>query len=347
MKQLRLTISNIIERTNNIVTYELNSDQPVVFVPGQFIPLEFVVNGQTVRRSYSLHNSPFLNEPLSISVKRIENGLVSRMLQDQYQTGDTITAYQPTGLFTYEPQQATQRDLFLIGAGSGITPLMSILKSALLKEPQSKITLIYSNHSVESTLFYDELKTLEQQYPAQFTCVFLFSNNKDLSFARLNRELLEKLIAQHLHFAKEDALMYTCGPADYMLMCRIVLLGYGFAGEQLKKETFVLPEEEADEDNTTEEIIDTHTYGVQLYFEGKINHLTITYTKTILDVALEQNINLPYSCKSGVCGTCAASCTGGSINMRYNEVLTDKEVANGRILLCTAHPISDNVKIEV
>ncbi len=347
MKQLRLTISNIIERTNDIVTYELSSSEPVAFVPGQFISLEYVLNGHIVRRSYSLHNSPFVNEPLSISVKRIDNGLVSRLLQDHAKIGDTLTAYEPTGLFTYEYQQKIQRDIMLIGAGTGITPLFSILKSALQKEPQSRITLIYSNRSVDSTLFYDELKTLEQQYPQQLQCVFLFSNNKDLSFARLNRELLEKLITQYLRFAKANAIIYTCGPADYMLMCRIVLLGFGFEAGQLKKETFVLPEEEVDEDNTTEIKIDTNTYTVDLQFEGKTNHLAVAYPKSILDRALEQNINLPYSCKSGVCGTCAATCTAGKINMRYNEVLTDKEVATGRILLCTAYPISDNVKIEV
>jgi ring-1,2-phenylacetyl-CoA epoxidase subunit PaaE len=348
MKQLSLTIINKTEQPNNIVTFELKANARIQFKPGQFISIELIINGKPVRRSYSLLNSPFTNEHLSISVKRVDNGAVSRVLHDNYTIGNTLRAYEPTGLFTYEYNITTPRDIFLIGAGSGITPLLSILKSALLKEPQSNIVLIYSNRTPESTLFYEEIKALEQQYPTQLKCVFLYSNNKDLSFARLNRELLEKLVAQYLQYNKQDALVYNCGPADYMLMCRIVLTGLGFTTDQLKKETFVLPEDEADDDDgTVAEEPDTNTYAVELAFEGKQYHLDVPYPKTILDVGLEQNIDLPYSCKSGMCGTCAALCTNGSVSMRYNEILTDKEIAQGRFLLCTSRPNENNIVVEV
>lgn len=350
MKQLQLIISKIDRKPNDIVVFELQSDEPVSFIPGQFISLEFNRNGKTIRRSYSLCNSPYIAEPLTIAVKRVDNGEISRELQDNYTVGDTLTAYEPAGLFQYNYQTETPRDLLLIGAGSGITPLFSIAKSALLKEPQSTVTLIYSNHSQETTLFYAELQTLQQQYPDRFNCIFLWSNAKNLQFARLNRDLLLKLIQQNLKHPIENTLVYTCGPADYMLLIRLVLTGMGLTPEQLKKETFTLPEDEADEDDGTlanSAPVDLNTYTVQLRYEGQNHQLVIPYNKTILDIGLEQGIDLPYSCKAGMCGTCSATCTGGSIRMQYNEVLTDRETANGRVLLCTAHPLGNDVKVEV
>jgi ring-1,2-phenylacetyl-CoA epoxidase subunit PaaE len=349
MKQLRLTISSITVHPNDMVVFELIPDEPVNFIPGQFISIELMINGKPVRRSYSLCNSPYLDEPLTIAVKRIDNGEVSRALQDHYNVGDTITAYEPAGFFQYQYQTETPRDLLLIGAGSGITPLFSMLKSALLKEPQSTITLIYSNRSVETTLFYDELLKLQQQYPDRLNCIFLWSNSKNLGFARLNRDLLHTLISKHLKHPLADTLVYNCGPADYMLMVRLVLTGMGFSAEQLKKETFTLPEDEADDDDGTlanQVPVDQHTYTVILSYEGQQYQLAVPYTKSILDEALDHNIELPYSCKAGMCGTCSAQCTNGSVRMQYNEILTDRETANGRVLLCTAHPLGNDVMIE-
>jgi ring-1,2-phenylacetyl-CoA epoxidase subunit PaaE len=350
MKQLRLTLSKISRHPNDMVVFELESPTRLSFIPGQFISLEFVINGKTERRSYSLCNSPYTDDPLTIAVKRVDNGAVSRLLHDQAVVGQELIAYEPAGLFQYHYQTETPRDIVLIGAGSGITPLKSILQSALLKEPRSTVTLVYSNHSPETTLFYDELQQLQREYPQQLQTVFLWSNHKNLSFARLNRELLEKLMAQYLKHGKQKAIIYNCGPADYMLMTKIVLTGMGFTAEQQRKETFTLPEDEADEDDGTlanQQPVDTTTYTVNLSYENKQYTLDIPYTQTILDVALENKIDLPYSCKAGMCGTCAALCTGGNVRMQYNEVLTDRETANGRVLLCTAHPLGDGVEVVV
>lgn len=350
MKKIQLHISNIIEQPNDVVTFEFIPDTPFSFIPGQFISLEFTVNNKILRRSYSLHNSPYTNEPLSISVKRVDNGDVSRKLHDSYKVGDVIEAYEPMGLFTFEPNPTSKRQLFLIGAGSGITPLFAILKSALIAEPQSNITLIYSNRSPESTLFYAELEALKQRYPQQLTIIYLWSNGKNLAMARLNRELLEKLVKQYITVAKEDVLFYTCGPADYMLMCRITLLTMGFGQEQLKKETFVLPEDEADDDDGTlhkEADIDKTTYHIELEISGVKHSVEVPYPMSILDAGLQQQLDIPYSCKAGMCGSCSATCIEGRVNMRYNEVLTDREVEAGKILLCTSRPLGDGVRISI
>jgi ring-1,2-phenylacetyl-CoA epoxidase subunit PaaE len=350
MKKILLHISNIIEQPNDVVTFEFIPDSPFTYVPGQFITLEFRVNHQTLTRSYSLHSSPLVDEPLSISVKRVENGDISRKLHDSYNVGDVLQAYEPMGLFTYEAASHTKRQLFLLGAGSGITPLFSILKSALIAEPQSIVTLVYSNRSVESTLFYEQLEALKKQYPAQLTIVYLWSNAKNLTMARLNRELLEKLVMQHLTVPQKDTLFYTCGPADYMLMCRITLLTMGFTQGQLKKETFVRPEDEADDDDATlhaEVNIDKSTYTIELEISGTTHSVEVSYPMSILDASLKQQLDIPYSCKSGMCGSCSALCIHGQVAMRYNEVLTDNEVDQGKILLCTSRPLEDGVRIRM
>lgn len=348
MKKFPLHISNIIHQPNDIVTFEFTSEIPVEYIPGQFISIEIPINNRTVRRSYSLHSSPMLPEPLAISVKRIDNGDVSRKLQDSYAIGDRVDAFGPNGLFTFEAAPNLARHLFLVGAGSGITPLFSILKSALIAEPQSTITLIYSNRSIDSTLFYAELQALKEQYPNQINIIYLWSTGKNLAMARLNRELLEKLVTQHLHVQKENALFYLCGPADYMLMCTIALLTMGFTHEQLKKETFVLPEDEADDDDGTlqkEVEIDQTTYTVILELNGLEHPVEVPYPMSMLDAALQQKLDIPYSCKVGICGSCIATCIKGEVNMRYNEVLTDREVEHGRILLCTCKPMENDVRI--
>lgn len=348
MKKIRLHISKIIEQPNDVVTFEFTPDTPLSYIPGQFISLEFTVNNKTIRRSYSLHNSPLLNEPLAVSVKRVENGDISRKLHDSYKVGDVIDAYEPMGFFTFVADANKKRHLFLIGAGSGITPLLAILKSALLAEPLSKVTLIYSNRSVESTLFYNDLEALKRKYPEQLTIIYLWSTGKNLAMARLNRELLEKLVTEQLNVPNEDALFYTCGPADYMLMCRITLLTMGFTQEQLKKETFVLPEDEADDDDGTlqqEDAIDKTTYTVELELDATKHQFEVPYPMSILDAALQQKLDIPYSCKAGMCGSCSATCIEGSVIMRYNEVLTDREVESGKILLCTSRPAKDGVRI--
>jgi ring-1,2-phenylacetyl-CoA epoxidase subunit PaaE len=313
---------------------------------GQFLTFIFYIRGRELRRSYSLCSSPDVDEPLSIAIKRIENGEISRLLHHKTAVGDVLTALQPNGIFTYQPAEHLQRTVFLFAAGVGITPLMSIVKTALVRETLSRLVLIYSNRSASDTLFYNELNELQAQYPERFKIVYAFSQSQDLRLSRLNVSLIERMVEEHLMFDQKDALCYTCGPIDYMVTCRIVLLRLGFSIDQIKRETFVLPEDETDEDDTTEKIIkDTNTYSVILKYRDDVHELQIPYSRTILQVALENKIDLPYSCRAGICSTCTATCTAGHVRMDYNEVLTDQEIAAGRVLVCTGHPTENDTAI--
>jgi len=164
--------------------------------------------------------------------------------------------------------------------------------------------------------------------------------------ARLNVFLIEKIVKECMEFNERDALFYTCGPIDYMVTCRITLLNLGFDISQIKRETFVMPEDEVDEDDTTEkEVKDTNTYSVVLNLRGQEYRLSVPYNKTILNAALEQNIDVPYSCKAGICSTCTANCVKGGVRMDYNEILMDDEIAAGRVLVCTGHPTENDTTI--
>lgn len=329
-----------------VLTFDVLDGLKPKYLAGQFLTLVFDIQGKELRRSYSLCSSPDVDEPLAIAIKRVENGEISRLLHHRTAVGDILYAMQPNGLFTYPPQDELKRTVFLFGAGVGITPLFSIIKTALVKESQSKLFLIYSSRSPDETLFYDALNELQNNYPDRFKIIYVSSQSQNLMMARLNVFLIEKIVKEYMEFDKKDALFYTCGPIDYMVTCRITLLNLGFDISQIKRETFVMPEDEVDEDDTTEkEIKDTNTYSVVLNLKGQEYRLSVPYNKTILNAALEQNIDVPYSCKAGICSTCTANCVKGGVRMDYNEILMDDEIAAGRVLVCTGHPTENDTTI--
>ena len=349
MNLLPLRIAEIKpEPGDNLVIVFEPTAQPVHYQAGQFLTLIFKVGSREVRRSYSLFSSPSVNEPLSIAVKLVENGEISRFLHHKTAVGDVLQATEPNGVFTYIPFPEIKRSIFLFAAGVGITPIFAILKTALLEEDESKITLIYSNRSIKDALFYTELNSWQEKYPERLKIIYFFSDAKNLMKARLNKFAIEQIVLENIEYDPEQALFYTCGPIDYMVNCRIVLLSLKFSIDQIKRETYFIPEDEADDDDTSEkDAADQNTYSVEIVWNENSYHLEVPYFKRILDVALENNINLPYSCRGGVCSTCTSTCTEGGVRMDYNEVLTDDEVAKGRVLICTAHPTENNTKIVI
>lgn len=347
MSLQKLRVTAVVKKPTEVILYhfETLNGEKLEYLAGQFITLVFNVNGKEQRRSYSFCSSPTIDEPLAIAVKLVENGEISRLMHHQLVIGDSVEIAVPNGMFSYQPEKELQRTVFLFGAGVGITPLFSILKTALSAEVNSRIVLVYSSRSAEDTLFLEEIAAWEVAYPDRLKVIYLFSNSKNLMRARLNGFLINQLVRENMMFDKADALFYICGPYDYMDVCKITLLGAGYKPTQVKKEVFVAPEDELDEDDATEKVVDTNTYSVILHFQGKEHHLSIPWPKRILEVALANKINLPYSCSGGVCSTCTATCISGGVRMDYNEVLTDDEVAKGRVLVCTGHPTANGTRI--
>lgn len=341
-------ISEIIQQPNHNISIrfeDISGDYPP-YKAGQFLTLAFAFGDREVRRSYSFSSSPAVDEPYEITVKRVDNGEISRLLHHKTQVGDEIQVMDPQGLFTYIPSETNNNTIFLFGAGVGVTPLFSILKTALVAETDTKVVLVYSNSSKEQTIFYDELLEWQAAYPERLHIEFIWSNSKNLLTARLNRDYILNLVREHLN-DQQDAVFYTCGPLFYMDLVRFTLLGMGVPEADIKRETFHFPEEEEDEDEKEEEPVDMTSYDIVLKFQGKDYPMTIPYDKTILDIGLEHKIKLPYSCKSGMCSTCISQVTKGAVRMDYNEVLTDREVDNGRCLICTSHPMENGTTFEV
>ena len=342
-------VSEIIRHPNEIISIrfvDLSGIFPI-YKAGQFLTLVFEFGEREVRRSYSFSSAPNLNEPLEITIKRVENGEISRLLHHQIQVGDRIKVMEPQGIFVYDPNVESTRTVFLFAAGVGITPLYSILKTALTQEKNTKVILIYSNNSRENTVFYDQLIAWQSQYPDRLKIEFIWSNSKNLAKARLNREYLIELVNAHLTTSSDDPLFYTCGPLFYMDLVRFTLLGMGFPDASVRRETFYFPEEEDDDDEREEEIIDTTPYRVTVKFNGHDYDLVVPANETILNVGLAHKIKLPYSCKSGMCSTCISQVQYGAVKMDYNEVLTDSEVERGRCLICVSRPTVDGTIIEV
>jgi ferredoxin-NADP reductase len=338
-EKVLLRVKNIVWETEDARTFELENISPekIFYRAGQFLTFIFRFGEREVRRSYSLISAPRIDTNLQVTIKRMQNGELSRYLLDHLKTGDEIESLSPAGRFTIEPS-TIKRTFFFFAAGSGITPVYSLIKYLLHAEPQSRIVLVYSNASESSTIFFRQLKELEKKFPSTLKNIFLFSRNGE----RINNSMLEKIVNENLQSDKKDAQFYFCGPSSYMLIITLTLVYMGFAELQLHRENFI-----------SEQIIQPETFAsrntaahpVIIHFNNKKFDITIPPHKTILDAALDQKIPLPYSCKTGLCSTCSAICLNGKIEMTNNEVLTKKDLADGWILTCTGFPLEDNAEI--
>ena len=315
---------------------------PIPYTAGQFITFVFTHHGKEERRSFSLSSCPELNEPVSFTIKRIDNGAYSRLLIDRAQVGDKLFTTGAAGLFTL-PAALSAKQVFFFAAGIGITPVFSIIKALLHTSPSLSAVLIYSNRSREEVVFYDELQALREKFPANFKIVFLYSTSFDLSRARLSKALLPVLLQENSIVPKNDLLFYVCGPFSYMRMVIISLEEQGIHDDRIRKENF----------NTNDRSIikieppDKATHTATIKYLGKEYTFPVEYPDTILQAAKRNGLSLPYSCEVGRCGSCAARCTRGKVWLSYNEVLMDTDLQHGSILTCVGHPVNGDVIIEV
>jgi ferredoxin-NADP reductase len=335
----RLKIKAVLKETPNAKTFvlePLDGWQPE-YQPGQFLTLVFQTPYGEKRRSYSISSS--LNETLSITVKKVDNGEFSRRLVYHTHEGDILYTSGISGFFQLPDNSNHIRQFFFLAAGSGITPCFSLIKTLLATTTQ-KVTLIYSNKSEEDTIFLQALQLLEKKYHDRFAVRFLYSNHFSVYHSRLSKWLLLQLLEQHLTAAKDETLFYLCGPFDYMQTIRITLLGESIPPSHIIKEDFsslprlVVPRPP-----------DTDKHEVTIRINQQVYHLPVQYPQSILAAAKAKNILLPYSCEAGRCGSCVANCTNGKIWMAYNEVLTDQEIAKGRVLVCQGFPIGGDVEV--
>ena len=333
---LSFTVKDIIQETPEIRSFVLSPDKPFNYRPGQFLT---VVRGD-VRRSFSFSSHP--SDPLpKITLKRIPNGEISRWLFDHVKVGDKIETIEASGLFTYPEDTSAYDTVIFLAAGSGITPIMSLMREALSRNDGMKIVLVYSSRSKEHIIFLKELDELQKQHPERFLVIHYLSNHMDLELARFSRKALEYLVEEHMT-EPSRMLFYLCGPHVYMQNITITLLTEGIPDDNIRREIFFNPEPAV-----ANLPPDTDMHTVNVSYEGKHYSLKVQFPKSILQTAKEQGIMLPYSCEAGRCGTCAGTCTKGEVWMLRNEVLLDKEIAKGRALTCTGFAVGGDVDITI
>lgn len=332
---LQLRIEAIKWELPDTATFFLKevSGKKIAYKAGQFLTLIFTHRDVEIRRSYSLSPAPH-EGVLAVTVKRQSNGEISRFMLTKLKVGDLLNAVEPAGRFTVNDYQS-EKDIFFFAGGSGITPVFSQIKHVLGHPGSSKLTLIYSSASTP-VLFKAELDQLAAEYAERLHIHYFISSEG----RRLSNLLVEQLVKQNSHFDIDKAEFYICGPFAYMRMVRLTLLYTGIRPNKIRKENFVI--------ETVPVAGNRVNYPpgrVKIHFKGEVHDIAVGENQSILQAALQNKLAIPYSCRVGACSTCAAICKSGKVIMSANEVLTDEDIANGWVLTCTGHPVSDDVVI--
>ncbi len=346
MSDYTLITKKIVSVTHDTKCFYFDAPVNLNYQAGQYITLLLNINGKEIRRPYSLCSSPDIDQELCIAVKLIENGEATRYLHNKLEVGDELKILKPNGKFVFTDTLPTQ--LFFMAAGSGIGPILGLIKHALHRT-QSLVVLVYSNSSKDDCIFYNELQQLTQQFANRFDVIWLFSDHKNLMKARLNRFMLEEIVNERVA-VKTDVLFYTCGPFAYMEMIFITLLTMGFKQEQLYKETFTIHEDDDDDEGSLlgDKETPEYTDAEVTIHVNKLKHtFGLKAGETLLQAAQKSGLDLPYSCMRGMCSSCVCQLNSGTVHLHYNQVLTDKDVAEGRVLTCTAHPTTNKVELTI
>lgn len=347
MDLLQWKIVRIIPEAKNTISYVLEqaSGQPLQYEAGQFLTFLFDYFGQEVRRSFSIGAAPGIDPQVFITVKKKENGAISRYILEHWSEGNLINSLPPAGRFTLTTDAANNRPVFFIAAGSGITPIFALLKKLLHDEPGSRAFLLYQNHDENNIIYNEALQQLKEQYTDRFRRIDLLSSPilHELPHQRLNNGLLEWMLYKHLPPETAGAApvllqteFYTCGPPSFMRMVQFTLRVMGVDEACIHKENFTV-----DTVPPPAFSIDPAPRTVRVHQGARYHEFTVTYPDTILQAALNQHIKLPYSCRGGRCSACTARCLTGTVKMNLNEVLTDKDLQNGLILTCVGYAVTD------
>lgn len=350
MKIFNLIIKEIISETADAYSIVFNKPaEPFVYKAGQFITLILKINGQEVRRSYSLSSAPDIDGNPSICIKVIDKGVVSNYLKNSAKAGDSIQAIEPMGHFAYIPN-ATQH-IILIGAGSGITPLFSIAKTALKNEPNTKVSLVYGNRTAESIIYKGVFDEFERQYAGRFNVVHSLTKPNS-SWAghsgRITEAVVIELVEKLSPLKFKDCHYYICGPNGLASDASKALELLGVPKSSVHKESYGHDSNEV----AAASVVASASVGngkskIKIIDGKKIHEFEADPKHTILETAIKLNINLPYSCQAGMCTACMGKCTSGKVHMENADGLTDNEIKNGYVLTCIGHPASAEIVIEL
>lgn len=341
-----LTIKSIERATSKAVTLSFEVPQALKedfkFKAGQYITLRSVLNGTEIRRDYSLCSSPKSGD-LRVAVKEVKDGTFSAYVNRELKVGDQLEVAPPRGHFVFEPNDSKTKHIAAFAAGSGITPILSIVKCALEEEVMSNVVLVYGNKTTDDTMFMDELLDLQRQYSDRLAIQFVFSQMQedDSIFGRIEKSTVN-LILKHKHKDLSIDAFYLCGPEAMIHTIKDVLVEHEIPKDRVFFELFKAAKPT---ERDTVSIPDGQT-KISVVLDDETTTFEMSQKQTILEAALDEDLDAPYSCQGGICSSCLARVVEGEAKMRQNNILTDGEVAEGLILTCQAHPLTPTIKID-
>ena len=342
----KLSINKIHRETSKCVTIGFSVPENLIsnfsFKAGQYITLKTEINGKEIRRDYSLCSSPKSSE-LTVAVKTVENGTFSKYANNDLKEGDVIEVAEPQGRFVFVPEKNASRTIAAFAAGSGITPVLSIAKTVLEEEPNSKFVLVYGNKSTKDTIFLEELLALQNKYNERLTIQFVFSQTQELDalFGRIEKSTVNLIVKNRYKDTTIDA-FYLCGPEAMINTVKEVLIENNVAENKIHFELFTAA---AQTETLNNALVDGNT-KITVIVDDEEATFNMSQKKSILEAALEQDLDAPYSCQGGICSSCIARITEGKARMRQNNILTDSEVAEGLVLTCQAHPTTETITVD-
>lgn len=349
-----LTVKDVHNTIRDAVVLTLEPNEKDLnafdFTQGQYLTFRHNFDGEEVRRSYSICSGKD-DGLLKVGIKRVEGGCFSNWANDTIEVGDKIEVMPPMGKF-YAPLEADKQKQYLgFAGGSGITPVLSIIKTTLNREPLSQFTLIYANRSVNTIMFREELEDIKNQYMDRFNVIHILEEDAqdiDLFTGRIDEKKCERLFQNWVDIEAVD-MAFICGPEPMMLGIAKALKEHGLSDDQIKYELFASsqPGRVARKVNSEGKSSSTQMPEATIKLDGtKLTFQMDRQGETILDAALANNLDAPYSCKAGICSTCRAKIIEGEAEMMANHALEDYEVRQGYVLTCQSHPVSKKIIVD-
>lgn len=322
--------------------------QIFLFEQGQNITLKQLLDGEEIRRSYSICSAAFENE-LKVAVKKVDGGKFSSYANDILKAGDEIEVLPPTGKFNTKLQSTNKKNYLAFAAGSGITPVLSIIKTTLQTEPQSSFTLVFGNRSRSSIIFFEELEGLKNKYLQRFNFINILSREKTdapINYGRIDPQKLTDLNKLINYNSIDD--FFICGPEEMIFCIKDFLVQQGIDQKKIHFELFTTPgQKNIKKVQRTEHKDNGPKSKITVKLDGRSFDFDLGFNNdTILDAALKQGADLPFACKGGVCCTCKAKLLEGQVQMEVNWGLEQEEVEQGFILTCQSHPTTEKVVVD-
>ncbi|MER3470789.1 MAG: phenylacetate-CoA oxygenase/reductase subunit PaaK [Chitinophagaceae bacterium] len=349
-----LRVKKIERETEDCVSIEFDVPPQLKeqfrFVQGQNLTIKKVLKGEELRRNYSICTSP-LDNKLKVAVKKVEGGAFSVYANEQLKVGDVLEVLPPTGKFYTELNAKQKKNYVAFAAGSGITPVLSIIKTTLQTEPQSSFTLVYGNRTKNNIIFKEELEALKDKYLNRFRIYHILSREKteaEINYGRIDTNKLQLLFDKVIHLKACDD-FFLCGPEEMIFCIKGYLESWGVVANKIHFELFTVPGQKHSTVNTQRSTINDNSpkANVSVKLDGIVFDFDLSFEgESILDAALKQGADLPYACKGGVCTTCKAKLTEGEVAMDVNWGLEPDEVAKGFILTCQSHPKTARIKVD-